>query len=139
MYINIERNEAICWNQPKIKGRRLTVYNVVSGINYDGLEYLTDHKLDIIVVKEALNYCSSLECQKDSTGNFCNGCILNSLKNGWKIDRNELEEITINNEKFLKYKDSDSIYLGSLEDYEEDSFGKMGWKIAEEVKEKYNL
>jgi hypothetical protein len=140
MYKSVERNQAISWNQPKIIGRRLTVFDVVYGIYKEGLnDYMEAFELDRDIVKDAANYCASLECQKDKNGNFCNGCVLNSLKNGWKVDKDEFKEISIDNEKVLIHSKGNSFYLGSMSEYEEDSFGRMGWKIAEDIKIKYRI
>lgn len=135
----IGRDKNVSWNQPIILGSRLTVYNVITGINGDGLEYIDEHELNLNVIKEALNYCSTLECQKDKNGNFCDGCVLNSLKNGWKVNKNDFKEINKNGQPLLIHTKTDSIFMGDMKEYEEQSFGRIGWKIAEDVKEQFSL
>jgi hypothetical protein len=62
--------------RPKLKGRRLTVYDVVSGIHADGLEtYLEDREISLEEARQAILYSMNLQCQMDRPPNFCHGCI----------------------------------------------------------------
>lgn len=139
IFEKIFRDPLVCWNQPRIHNTRLTVYDVVLGIELEGLnEYMIDYELELEQVQQAVNYCAVLECQK-SEGDFCHGCILNTLKHGWEFRKEDLQEFSIGNKKYVRHLETNSVYLGSLEEYEEQSFGRMGWRIAELVKEKYDM
>lgn len=138
-FAKINRDPFVCWNQPRIITTQLTVYDVVSGIDLEGLqEYMQDYELDLESVHQAVNYCTVLECQK-SEGDFCHGCILNTLKHGWEFNKKELQEFSFGNKRYVRDLKTNTVYLGSLEEYEEQSFGRMGWRVAELMKEKYNL
>lgn len=105
----IECNPAINFGMPALKGRRLTVYNIVTKLFYeDSLALaLSDYEIAHSDAVEAVNYCTSLTCKEDTTLiQFCDGCYLRTI-----VDRE-------NNE-----------------DYDEP--GSVAWLIAEEVKRRY--
>lgn len=137
-YPKIGRNPEVSWNQPTVAGTRLTVYDVVSGIKVDGLlEYMQDHDLKLDAVKESVNYCKELYCQNDKEGEFCNGCILSSIHGGFNLSKDEIRTIEVEGDTFVIHNDNNSIYLGTPEEYVEQSFGRLGWVIAEEDIFKY--
>lgn len=87
----IIRDTGIVGGQPTLKGRRLTVHNIVSGIYDEGLNPFTqDRKISLEDAKEAVSYCMNLDCKKTS-GEYCEHCILsnptidNELNKGWEI------------------------------------------------------
>jgi uncharacterized protein (DUF433 family) len=91
-------DERISSGSPTIRGRRLTVYNVVSKIYYeDSLEsVMKDYEISLIEVKEAVSYCSELLCQRDSRlHKFCSGCILRTLQESWNFEKSDYDQINL--------------------------------------------
>jgi hypothetical protein len=86
----IIRDPGMIGGQPTLKGRRLTVSNIVTGIDCDDLEtYITDHEISETDAKMTVEYCMNRHCTK-IIGKFCEHCILSDAKNteldkGWEI------------------------------------------------------
>jgi uncharacterized protein (DUF433 family) len=137
-YPLIEIDPRVCNGAPKLKGRRLTVYDVVSGIFNEGLDvYLSDKEISIEEASQAILYSKNLQCQIEAPNNFCDGCILRTIKDGWKFSREELQEITLENQTTITLTEGGGIYLGTVKEYENEMFGKLGWAMAEAVLERY--
>jgi uncharacterized protein (DUF433 family) len=137
-YPLIEIDPRVCNGAPKIKGRRLTVYDVVSGIFNEGLDvYLSDREISIAEASQAILYSRNLQCQIDAPQNFCSGCILRTIKDGWKFSREELQEITLENQTKITLTEGGGIYLDAIEKYEHEKFGNLGWAMAETVLQRY--
>jgi len=62
----IVRNETICFNQPILKGRRLTVYNIISSLYHADYidEYINDFEITHQDVREAIRYCKNTLCNE---------------------------------------------------------------------------
>jgi len=138
--IVIDKN--ISSGSPTIKDRRLTVFNVVSKIYYESnLQIaLEDYEISLETATNAVDYCSSLSCQEDKELiKFCSGCILRTLQDGWNFNKNDYTEILCNNfsDNISISKDGNQIFLGSIQQLEDNDFGKIGWLLAEEDKIKY--
>jgi uncharacterized protein (DUF433 family) len=125
----------ICAGNPCIKGRRLTVYNIVVKVYLeDNIDLIyEDYELSNEEVKQAINYCSNLECINDSTLiSFCDGCILG-----------ESDEIKSILDTIILYRDSNdkndldmgikSYFLDNNIDIEKKSLN-LGWDLANIVK-----
>jgi uncharacterized protein (DUF433 family) len=86
----IVKDTNMVFGQPTLKGRRLTVSNIVTGIDSDNLEsYITDHEISETDAEIAVKYCINRDCTK-TIGKFCEHCILSDAKNneldkGWEI------------------------------------------------------
>ena len=118
---------------PTLKGRRLTVYDIVTKLSYEPTikQALEDYEINEKEAKAAVNYCMNLCCKSDNDRlNFCNGCTLNAEQDNTEFDENKYEEIAYN---LTVTKDSSFIYLGSLEDLKNENKGKPGWLIAKNI------
>jgi uncharacterized protein (DUF433 family) len=136
-------NENISSGAPTIRGRRLTVLNVVSKIYYeDSLEAaLEDYEITLDEAKDAISYCSSLKCQEDTKLiKFCSGCILRTLQEKWKFDRGNYSEFhcEVSNNVITVSKDGNELFLGSKQELEDNLFGEVGWLLAREDKKRYH-
>ncbi len=100
---NIVCTEGTLGGSPRIDGRRLAVGDVVSFIkNYETLsEVMEDYELTPSEIKQALQYCSNLQCRQDEPTVFCHNCSLRREQEG-KLDTSDLEEVTINDSTFVK-------------------------------------
>ena len=139
---NIVINPLISSGAPTIKGRRLTVHNVVTQIYYeDSLETaLNVYEITLDEAKDAVNYCSTLKCQEDSELiKFCSNCILRSLQDEWKFDKKNYREFHDKDldSKITISKDGNEIFIGTLQELEDDSFGTAGWLLSLEDKNRY--
>lgn len=142
MMKNIVINKQISSGAPTIQGRRLTVYNVVTKIYYeDSLKTaLEDSEISIDEAKDAVNYCSSLKCQEDpDLIKFCSGCILRTLQDEWNFNKEYYREFYDkgSDSKFTISKDGNQIFIGTIQELEDQSFGKAGWLLALEDKNRY--
>lgn len=139
---NVVINPLISSGAPTIRGRRLTVYNVVTKIFYeDSLELaLEDYEITFDEAKDAVNYCSTLKCQEEpELVKFCSNCVLRTLQDEWEFDKENYREIydKNSNSTITISKDGNEIFIGTLQELEDDSFGKAGWLFAREDKKKY--
>jgi uncharacterized protein (DUF433 family) len=139
---NIIIDPHICSGSPTIRGRRLTVYNVITKIHYEeSLETtLGDYEISLDEAKDAVDYCTKLKCQKDAELiKFCDGCILRTLQDESKFDKENYREIHDkgSDSTFTISKTGNEIFIGTLQELEDDSFGKAGWLLALEVQKKY--
>ncbi|WP_426585387.1 DUF433 domain-containing protein [Mucilaginibacter sp. R-33] len=126
-------NKNICFGMPILKGRRLTVYDIVTKIYYEDILNiaLEDYGISIAEAKAATNYCMHLHCQQDeSRGQFCNGCILGTIEDGHSFNKDDYNQIS---DKLTMSKDGQLLFLGSIEELDDEMFGKPGWAIASEI------
>lgn len=134
--------EGVSSGAPVIRGRRLTVFNIISKIYYeeDIDVAIEDYEINIDAATEAVAYCSSLVCQQDvRIVKFCSGCILRTLQDKWGFDRSDYSEFDCNKTKGIISisKDGCEVFLGSVQELEDTDFGKAGWLMASELKDKY--
>jgi len=124
--------EDTLFGSPRINGRRLAVSDVVSFIkNYGTLEQVTkDYELSVSQIKQALQYCSDLQCKTDKPKVFCHNCSLRRQQEG-SLDISNLEEIKDNETSFVK--GDNSIFLGSMNELLEDWNGNDWWTIATDL------
>jgi len=123
----------VSFGMPTLRGRRLTVYDIVSKIYYEETveDALKDYEISFEEAKAAVTYCMNLDCQKDINRiQFCNGCILRTINEGLDFDKENYIEV---NDKYTISKDGLLTFLGSIEELKEERFGKPGWAIAELV------
>ncbi|PSL18816.1 DUF433 domain-containing protein [Chitinophaga ginsengisoli] len=139
-YIEIRKD--ISSGAPVVKGRRTTVFNIVSCIYYeDNLqEALDSYEIILDVAREAVAYCSELKCQEDvNLFKFCSGCVLRALQEDWNFSKDDYKEILLDEQKQIITisKDGNSIFLGSLQELEITELGEAGWLVAQEIKRRY--
>jgi uncharacterized protein (DUF433 family) len=134
--VMIECNPAINFGMPALKGRRLTVYDIVTKIYYEESvpAALEDYSISLDDAKDAIHYCVSLKCKEDpELVQFCDGCILRTIHEGWDFDKQNYIETEENGQKITVSKNGKIIFLGSLKEFEDSEFGKVGWLLAEKV------
>jgi uncharacterized protein (DUF433 family) len=140
--IHVIINKDIANGAPTIRGRRLTVFNVSSKIYYEEnlKTALEDYELSIEEVRDALKYCSNLDCQKDKNLiKFCSGCILRTLQDGWNFSKTDYDTLITGpqNQKISISKDGSEIFLGTIKELENNDFGLAGWLLASSDIDKY--
>src|ERR1700743_2440309 len=116
----------ISFGAPPLRGRRLTVYDIVTKLYSENTitEALEDYDLTLIEAKAAIEYCMKLHCQIDTSRiHYCNGCILRSIEEKWSFKKDDYIQIE---DKLTITKEGSVIILGSIENLEEESFGKPG-------------
>jgi uncharacterized protein (DUF433 family) len=124
------------FGQPALKGRRLTVYDIVTKLYYENsIKLVTeDYSISLRDIKDAVEYCSTLECKIDPGRiHYCDGCVLRTIEEGWSFNRSEFKEYEKDNNKFVISDNGDVIFAGTLQELEDSEFGKVTWLIAEEV------
>jgi uncharacterized protein (DUF433 family) len=129
----------ICGGSPTLDGRRLTVYDIVTKIYYEEtLEIaLEDYEITLEEASAVTEYCLNLNCKNDlKRKQFCNGCILAAIDEGWTFDKSNYEQI---NDKLTVLKAGGLIFLGTIQELEDEQFGRPGWLIAEEIYPKLKL
>lgn len=75
----IECNEAINFGMPALKGRRLTVFDIVTMVYYSPTvqDALEDYEIDWQDAMDATDYCMRLRCQSDEGRiQYCDGCLI---------------------------------------------------------------
>src|SRR6478735_3889567 len=111
----------INFGQPALRGRRLTVYDIVTKVYYeDGVKVaIDDYEILIQDAKEAVEYCRHLKCKKDvSLVHFCDGCVLRTIQEGWGFNKEDYVELKEGEIKLVKSKDNQMVFIGSLQELE---------------------
>lgn len=131
--MSIVRNENICGGCPTIRGRRLTVFNVVSGIaaaQNDMEKYCSEFELNQIQVLDALNYCKKRTCEEGLkySNRYCEQCVLDSI---YSYDE-PINFIPISDGEILYSHENGIIFLGSEEEYKSEQ-PIEGWLLAAKV------
>jgi uncharacterized protein (DUF433 family) len=72
------RSEDTCFGRPRLKDRRLEVYNIVSDLFYtdESVEaYATERQIDQSVLLDVIRYCRDLKCKPitKSYEKYCSG------------------------------------------------------------------
>src|SRR6478735_4530839 len=131
-YPNIVCTEDILWGSPRIDGRRLAVGDMVGFLkNYGTLkEVIEDYELTVPEIKQALQYCSNLQCKQDRPIVFCHNCSLRREQEG-PLDISNAKEITSNDLTFVK--NDNSYYLGGMNEMLDDWKGQDWWIIATDL------
>ncbi len=136
----IECNPKIVFGQPALKGRRLTVYDIVTKLYYENDIKITveDYEISMKEIEEALDFCMNLKCKEEKKRvHYCDGCVLRSISEGWSFEKNDFYEISINGQIMTLSKDGKTSFLGSISEFENSEFGKITWAIAEHLYKKY--
>lgn len=132
----IKCDATINFGQPALVGRRLTVYNIVTKIYYEHAikSALDDYEILFQDALDAASYCMKLKCKEDvSLINYCDGCILRTIQEGWNFNREDYLEIEKHGQNFVISKDGINIFIGTLKELEDSEFGIVTWLIGEEV------
>ena len=132
----IECNPNINFGMPALKGRRLTVYDIVTMIYYEeSLDAaLMEYRISLEDAQDAVSYCMNTKCKEDQNlVQFCDGCILRTIAEGWTFNKQDYTETEINSQKYVISKDGETVFIGSLKELENSEFGKVTWLLAEEV------
>lgn len=135
----IECNAEINFGMPALKGRRLTVYDIVTMLYYDEsiLAALNGYSISMEDAKDAVDYCRHLKCKHDEKLiQFCDGCILRTLAEGWEFKKEDYMETVIDGQKIVISNDKRIFFIGSLDELENSEFGKVTWLMAEEMEKK---
>ena len=74
----------VLWGQPRLEGRRLAVGDIVSQVDVNRSAAITgdDYEISLQQVRQALCYCSSLQCVKDKVIKYCHNCTLRVQQDG---------------------------------------------------------
>jgi uncharacterized protein (DUF433 family) len=126
----------INFGMPSLGGRRLTVFNIVTILYYgESLQNaIVTYEITLDDCKDALNYCKSLKCQSDPTRiQYCEGCVLSTMDDGWQFDKNDFTELGEGADKATVSKDGKIYFLGSIQELEDSMFGKATWLMAESI------
>jgi uncharacterized protein (DUF433 family) len=123
----------ISFGMPTLKGRRLTVYDIVTKLFYEDTieEAIEDYGISLLEAKSAIEYCMNLNCQTDIDRiHYCDGCVLRTIEEKWKFKGEDYIQI---DEQLTVSKDGKTVFLGKIDELEEEQFGKPGWVIASEI------
>ncbi|WP_277228629.1 DUF433 domain-containing protein [Hymenobacter sp. YC55] len=76
--------EKILWGQPRLDGRRLAVGDIVSQVDMNDSIHVAaeDYGITLQQIKQALHYCRTLQCVKDSPIKFYHNCTLRVQQEG---------------------------------------------------------
>ena len=131
-------SEDIIGGSPRIKGRRLDVNHVITGIiNYKSVSlYQSDFEVSNTDVRHAIMYCKDEVCVSENVPQSCNGCskkFSKDIKKWNKLDFKETKDWVINK------VGNKSIYLGNLKELKEQFDGTDVWKNAKELYNKLKI
>lgn len=74
----------VLWGQPRLEGRRLAVGDIVShvDVNRSAVVAANDYGIALQQTRQALSYCSSLQCVNDKVLKYCHNCTLRVQQDG---------------------------------------------------------
>lgn len=130
-FTKIVCTEDVLWGSPRIDNSRLAVCDVVF--------FLTDQSLEVVMkerelskqeIREALQYCAEQVCIEDKPSNFCHNCRLCVEKDGPE-NLSKYEEFELDGEPYMRGEGT--IFLGSMQEFIEESVGIENWKIAQKL------
>lgn len=91
----------MCSGAPRIDGTRLTVFNLVMGIEGGALHnYCNEFEISEASAFEALDYCMKQQC-KNGALIYCYGCVLHAQQDSSSTEGEVLEE----------FKDADGLAI----------------------------
>lgn len=121
---------------PRVDGRRLAVGDVIATLNSTGLKVaIEDFDLTMTEIRDALLYCSSLQCNADKPKVFCHNCSLRRDQEG-PLDISQYQEVQIDGEFFVK--GNGMTFFGSMSEFLEDHAGQDFWKISTDLLINFN-
>jgi uncharacterized protein (DUF433 family) len=135
----IECNPLTAFGQPILKGRRLTVFDIVTKIFYESnlQTALLDYEIQKDDAIEAVSYCKNLKCRADKTLiRYCSGCILRTFGEGWTFNSQNLTEIMFNSQALTVANNGEILFPRNLKELENAEFGLVTWIIAKSVLDK---
>ncbi|NIG55639.1 hypothetical protein [Chitinophaga sp. Cy-1792] len=134
---HIERNKGRGFGQPVLKNRQLTVYSAIFHASYaTSLEiFLQTFELTADELRSAISYCKNRSCDimTDQSDQYCDGCVLRTIHDGWTPPSNDFVEI----DGISYAKDDSRIFPGTLKELDDEEFGILGWVRAEETEKKW--
>jgi uncharacterized protein (DUF433 family) len=136
----IESTPDVCSGAPRIKGRRITIFNVISALFYGSTinEYSEEYEVEVDAILEAIEYCKLQKCKNSNVYQYCSGCILRTFNEESNFNAEDYYEVTDEEGYSITLKkDGTEIFLGTKEELIENEFGYLGWVRAETVFEKY--
>ncbi|RYZ90838.1 MAG: DUF433 domain-containing protein [Proteobacteria bacterium] len=137
----IKCDPTICFGQPALVGRRLTVYDIVTKIFYeDNIDTaIDDYEIRLGDALDALAYCKELKCRIDENRrHYCDGCILRTISEGAvSIDGNFLN-ISKESDELIMSDDGKIIFQGSLNELKDSEFGKVTYLMADYLFSRYS-
>ena len=92
-----------CSGSPRIDGTRLTCANVAHGVQRYGspFGYLDSYPhIELLTIKNCLQYCARQQCLRDGVHCYCEGCVLD--KRPVDADEGSPEEIWRISEQLLQ-------------------------------------
>ena len=133
----INSDPLINFVMPALKGRRLTVYDIVTKLYYE--DYISvaieDYKITRTDAQDAVDYCVATECWTDKNlVHYCDGCILRTISEGPGFEGSNLKELLLDDQLITVAGDGQTIFLGSKHEFEESEFRKVTWLMAEKIK-----
>lgn len=124
---------------PSLKGRRLTVYDIVTKLYFEPtiLNAIDDYEINLADANDALEYCLHLQCKNEQGRlHYCDGCILRTIEEGVSFNESSYLEVELDGEILTVSIDGSGFFAGTLKELEDSEFGRVTWLIAEEVKNK---
>jgi len=139
----------------RLNGRRLTVFDVVSGVFFENSlnDYISDKGVTFDEIKECLSFCSQKECLKIKDATLCSKCEFGQLQNGETFEcyTKNYNKIIIHGKlgsKVIYSKTGNQDldlnpdtfnYFGDEKDFWIELNGYKGWEMAKEVILKNNI
>ena len=126
---------------PHIQGTRLTVFDVVSACEHEGIGPILEESKDLSIgaLRSVFKYCGSRRCDQEKS--YCGGCSLRQSQDGVQNVEdfiNLFAEVRFSrSDRVLKGTGSGIMYMpGTPEELPDNWRGEDGWMIASDLLEK---
>lgn len=123
----------INFGMPGLKGRRLTVFDIVTQVYYeDSVKLALDaYEITLEDANDATEYCMNLKCKTDKDlVQYCDGCILRTFAEGWNFNKDDYTQVS---DGLVVSTDQKIFSTGTVQELEDSMFGKVTWLMAEKV------
>jgi len=135
----IECTPGTCGGAPRLKGRRINIFNIVSRLAIEPTEeVIQDYQVTSADVDEAVEYCRTLQCKVDNPEHFCDGCSLRRVGDDETFEEflTKHGQVKTSEVDTYNFEDGGLLYLGDIRQLKKQWEGQDGWKLADLVANK---
>jgi uncharacterized protein (DUF433 family) len=132
---------SVLGGQPRLRGRRIQVFNAIWRILEDGLDgFIEDVDIEEeALVRAAIVYCRDRQCLLDKPKFFCAGCtyhlvMQNMTPEEWIRNAPVVSSCEVDHETIARGL---NVFLGTPEDMKASITGRDGWAVADRLYNEY--
>ncbi len=132
----VVRNKDVLGGSPTVNGRRINIFNLISGLWYSSFvgDYLKDMEISESDAVDALSFCKAKLCVSHHDLDYCEHCLLGYLQEqNTDINTADLEKYTVSGSNCVV--NINGVEVAHLHPYEPEDIveGRPGWILAAQL------